>query len=379
MGLSALSVVLFTEQSRAIPAFARKHGISCSACHSPVPQLTPFGEEFATNGFQLPGMESPRYFVETGDEKLLLMRELPLSIRLDGYARYRKNNDPETDFQWPYVLKILSGGTVTKDVSYYFYFLFNERGDIAGVEDAILYFTNMWDTGIGLTVGQYQVADPIFKRELRPTFEDYAVYKVRPGNALSNLTYDRGFVLNATLPTKTDVFFSVLNGNGIGSGSGSFDKDPYKNFFFRLAQPIDSALHIGGLAYLGKERTAPGLINRTTMFGADATVGAGMFELSGQFLYRNDTNPFFLEGKDSALKTQGGFLQLTFSPELDRSNWYMFLLYNKVKSDDPTIDYHSVAGTFSYLLARNLKIMGEYAYDIGRRSHAVTIGFMTAF
>lgn len=69
---------------------------------------------------------------------------------------------------------------------------------------------------------------------------------------------------------------------------------------------------------------------------------------------------------------------MTFSPELDRSSWYMFLLYNKVESD-PRIDYHSVAGNFSYLLAGNLKIMGEYAYDIGRKSHAVTVGFVAAF
>jgi hypothetical protein len=345
-----------------------------------VPKLKPYGEEFAANGYRLKDKESPRFTRETGDDRLTLMRELPLAIRMDGFARYRSGNNPENDIQWPYVLKILSGGTVSKDISYYFYFLFNERGDVAGVEDAFLYFNDIWNSGLALTIGQYQVCDPVFKRELRPTFEDYVIYKARPGNAGADLTYDRGLILNTTLSTETNIFFSVLNGNGIGAASGgSFDKDPYKNYFFRLSQPIDSALLIGGLAYLGKERDGSGLSNRTTMIGGDVTLGMGMFELAGQFLYRTDSDPLFIAGKDSAFKTQGGFLQLTISPELDRSTWYVFLLYNNVTSDDAAADYHSVAGNFSYLLARNFKIMGEYAYDIERKSHAVTVGFMTAF
>ena len=378
-GLCAFVFLLTTERLIAIPAFARKYDMSCNVCHSPVPKLKPFGEEFAANGFQLPDKEPPRFTRETGDDKLVLMRELPLAIRMDGYARYRSNNDPENDFQLPYILKILSGGTIAKDVSYYFYFLFNERGDIAGVEDALLTFNDLWSTGVGLTVGQYQVSDPMFKRETRPTFEDYVIYKARPGNAKADLTYDRGATLSATLPTETDAFFSILNGNGIGSGAGSFDKDPYKNFFFRLAQPLDSTFLVGGFAYLGKERAGPGLTNRTTMFGGDASFQIGKFELAGQFLFRGDSDPFFLAGKDSAFKTRGGFLQLAFSPELDRSTWYLFLLYNRVSSDDAALDYHSVAGNFSYILARNLKIMGEYAYDLERKSHAVTVGFVTAF
>lgn len=378
-GLCAFVLLVAAEKLMAIPAFARKYDMSCNVCHAPVPKLKPFGEEFAANGFQLPGKEPARFTRETGDDRLVLMRELPLAIRMDGSARYRSGNDPENDFQLPYILKILSGGTVAKDVSYYFYFLFNERGDVAGVEDALLTFNDLWGTGVGLTVGQYQVSDPIFKREVRPTFEDYLIYKARPGNARADLTYDRGLTLSTTFATGTEAFFSVLNGNGIGSGAGSFDKDPYKNFFFRLAQPVDSALRIGGFAYSGKERAGSGLTNRTTMFGADAAFGFGKFEVAGQFLQRDDSDPLFLAGRDSSCSTRGGFVQLTFSPDLDRSTWYLFLLYNNIASDDVALDYHSVAGNFSYVLARNLKIMGEYAYDLERNRHAVTIGFVTAF
>ena len=78
----------------AIPAFARKYQISCQVCHSPVmPRLKAFGDEFAGNGFRMTKYESPRYFIPTGDEKLSLFRELPLAIRMDGFASYNFDNE----------------------------------------------------------------------------------------------------------------------------------------------------------------------------------------------------------------------------------------------------------------------------------------------
>jgi hypothetical protein len=37
----------------AIPAFARKYGLRCSACHTVWPELNAFGQRFKDNGFQL--------------------------------------------------------------------------------------------------------------------------------------------------------------------------------------------------------------------------------------------------------------------------------------------------------------------------------------
>jgi hypothetical protein len=37
----------------ALPAFARKYGLPCSSCHEAWPMLSPFGQQFKDNGFQL--------------------------------------------------------------------------------------------------------------------------------------------------------------------------------------------------------------------------------------------------------------------------------------------------------------------------------------
>src|SRR5271169_6910666 len=45
-----------------IPAFARKYGLPCSACHEAWPMLNNFGQTFKDNGYQLGnGRDSPIY------------------------------------------------------------------------------------------------------------------------------------------------------------------------------------------------------------------------------------------------------------------------------------------------------------------------------
>jgi len=47
-------LILGTSQSAsAIPAFARKYGLRCSACHESWPMLNFFGQKFKDNGYQL--------------------------------------------------------------------------------------------------------------------------------------------------------------------------------------------------------------------------------------------------------------------------------------------------------------------------------------
>src|ERR1700751_4584230 len=41
------------ESAFALPAFARKYGLRCSACHEAWPMLNYFGQKFKDNGYQL--------------------------------------------------------------------------------------------------------------------------------------------------------------------------------------------------------------------------------------------------------------------------------------------------------------------------------------
>ena len=52
-GLVLVMVILSSTPAHAIPAFARKYGLPCSACHEAWPKLNSFGQNFKDNGYQL--------------------------------------------------------------------------------------------------------------------------------------------------------------------------------------------------------------------------------------------------------------------------------------------------------------------------------------
>src|SRR5579863_3338401 len=58
-----LGMLLTTLQpAYGIPAFARKYGLRCSACHEAWPMLNNFGQTFKDNGYQLGnGRDAPIY------------------------------------------------------------------------------------------------------------------------------------------------------------------------------------------------------------------------------------------------------------------------------------------------------------------------------
>jgi hypothetical protein len=368
----------------AMPAFARKYQMSCKTCHSPFPRLKPYGAEFAGNGFVLKDKEAPRYTADTGDTKLSLIRDIPLALRIEGYASFNSGNGETLDLSTPYLIKLLSGGELFRNVSYYFYFFFSERGKISGLEDAFIMFNDVAGD-LDVIVGQFQVSDPLFKGELRLTYENYRIYKSKPGLSGIDLTYDRGVMLTYGLKSGTDLVLEVVNGSGIGdSGAnpgGRFDADKYKNMMGRVSQDIGKSLRVGAFGYIGKEEGRYGMVNNMWMAGADATWTSPKLELNLQYVERRDKNPFFLLGSPE-LATRGGFAELIFLPRGDDSPWYGAGLFNWVESDHNDLDY--TAGTLhgGWLLRRNFRLVAEATYAFESNSGRYPrfgIGLVTAF
>lgn len=374
-----LATAFMASDALAIPAFARKYDMSCTTCHAPFPKLKPFGEDFAGNGFQLIGQEPPRYLRETGDDQLTLMREFPLAIRFEAFGRWLPQTAKRTDLQTPYGIKLLSGGHIAKDVSYYFYFFMGERGEVAGLEDAFVMFNNVFGTELDVTVGQFQSSDPLFKRELRLSFEDYEIYRVKPGLSETNLTYDRGVMFSYGFASGTDVVLEILNGNGIGPADGgrNFDSDLLKNVMLRVSQDVGEHVHVGVFGYAGSEKSL-GVQNDIRMMGPDLTVSVAPFELNVQVLRRIDDHPYFLPARHEA-NTDGGFAELLYMPDGDRSRWYLGALYNHVTSELAIPEVRGATLTGGYLLGRNLRLLAEYTLDLENTANKMTVGFTAAF
>jgi hypothetical protein len=379
----------------AIPPFARRYRVSCSLCHAPPPRLNAFGEQFAANGFMFAPGEQPRDTIATGDPLLTLANTFALGLRLDAYGQAwttAAQDETRIDFQLPYGIKLFSSGLFTENISYYLYFFLSERGEVAGLEDAYIQFTNIGGSGIALIAGQFQVSDPLFKRELRLEFEDFQVYRVRVGDTRADLTYDRGVMALYSPWDGGDLALQVLNGRGLEPAGDNrrFDRDPWKNVALRYSHEL-GPLRLGAFGLLGTEE-ADDIENRFTVWGPDATLQIGnTVELNAQYLRRSDDDPFFgAAAAPSETVVDGGFAELIWAPGGGTGRWFFTGLVNWLDADGPIFTirqgeeepldrYRSVSIGASYLLRRNLRLLLEPQYDFDQEGARFTAGFTAAF
>ena len=394
-----------------IPAFARKYGLSCATCHSPIPRLTALGEAFAANGFEFAPGEEPRDTINTGDPLLRLQNSLPLAIRYDAYMTSISNaqrGQVVVDQQFPWVMKLLSGGQVANKISYYAYFLLTERGEVAGLEDAYVQFTDIGGSGVSVIAGQFQVSDPMFKRELRLEYEDYQAYRVRVGTSPVDLTYDRGIMALYSPWSGGDVAVQVLNGQGLNLGSADkqYDRDGSKNFALRFSQDA-GPLRLGAFGYYGDESVGGGAAkNRVRVLGPDATLALGTrTELNVQLLRRWDSDPFLGScsvltpcpgGRTSAFTTRvdAALAEMIFQPGGPAGRWAFAALGNYIEGDAPVVSlrlgeqntpagflerYVTAGAGAHYLFRRNVRLMTETNWDFELDQARFIAGFSLGF
>ncbi|MDH5582508.1 MAG: hypothetical protein OEY82_01465 [Gammaproteobacteria bacterium] len=337
----------------AMPAFAREYGVSCNVCHAAYPRLNEFGATFAGDmNYRLPNWRDKT--IKTGDDQLALQPSLPLAARVQAYVQGRDGEsidpisggveaDASVDFQAPYLVKLLSSAPLTDNISYYFYMIFAEKGANTEVivEDAWFSYADLFNSGVDAMLGQFQVSDLMFPREIRMTFQDFMAYR------FAGITYDRGVLFGRGFGP-LDVSLGFVNGNGIESNYNLnspgyrrpdklFDNDSGKSVFGRLGTEI-------------------------------GPVSVGLFGLSGgQF---NVTGPAGTEtGTRDTDKLVAG---IDASGRIaDRWYWFGQVLWNRWEGFlDPALDYewtggfagvdyvHSEKWVFSALL--NLSDAGDF-------------------
>jgi len=403
--------------AEAIPVFARKYSMSCVACHSAFPRLNQFGEHFRDNNMRLPNWRDNT--VQTGDERLALPSTAPLAIRAQAYAQARegKSIDPvsgeteqaSSDFQSPYLVKLLSSAPLSDHITYYFYGIFAEKGNNGEttIEDAWFRHDDLFGSGVGMQLGQFQISDLMFARETRLSFQDFMAYR------MAGITYDRGLLFDRSLG-KFDFGLGLVNGNGIDENFNinspgyrrpdkMFDNNSDKSIFGRIGTDIGPvSLGLFGLSGEQANATGPAGLdsgNRDTdkrIVGLDISGDVqGKTYWYAQLLW-NSWDGFLDKNED--YNWWGGFLGADYIPN---DFWAFSALYNYADADDLSntdtiyegIDINSLSLTASYYFMRNVKGIAEVNIDfLGEDSrkgtyytghltkeHYILFGFDAAF
>lgn len=121
--LVMIAVTLYPAPADAIPAFARKHNLTCTACHTKPPRLNDFGEAFHMAGFKIPSLRDgerlhKRQLGHVWTETDLLNIA---AIRARGSLAevVSGGDDDNTDLGYPQYVELYLAGTLTDDISYF--------------------------------------------------------------------------------------------------------------------------------------------------------------------------------------------------------------------------------------------------------------------
>lgn len=79
----------------AVPSFARQTGMTCAACHTMIPELTPFGREFKLNGYVLDNLRQIRGETMQRRQTLALNQLAPISFM--AQVSYTRTSQPLPD------------------------------------------------------------------------------------------------------------------------------------------------------------------------------------------------------------------------------------------------------------------------------------------
>jgi len=387
---AVLAVLAWPSAAPAMPAFARQYDISCVMCHSAFPRLNEFGEYFAGNNMRLPQWRETTK--DLSDERLALPPALPLAIRAQAFVQGRDSeevdfetgptgNDSDFDIQAPYLIKLLSSAPLSDNISYYFYAIYAEKGGNGEVivEDAWFSYADIAGSGVNGMLGQFQVSDLMFPREVRLTFQDFYAYRA------AGITYDRGIILDRGFGP-LDVAVGITNGNGIEENitinspgyrrpDHMFDNDSDKNIFGRIGGAV-GPVNVGIFGLVGEQKSAAGFAGADTgsrdtdktIYGVDLSGSIGEKTHWFTQLLWNEWDEFLDADPSVDYDWWGGFAGVDY---IMNDRWVFSMLYNYTDASDfddtgtvyEGIDINSLTFGASYYFMRNVKGVIELNVD----------------
>jgi len=167
--------LLSVKHKAAIPAFARKYSLACSACHTVWPELNPFGQAFKDRGYQLgndrdsPIWQNPSYWPisarTTPNFHFETTTNQPIDSIPGNTAAGQYSGTVTTSGFDLSGIDILMFGTLYKNIT----FGLTPSSDAFGsfhIETAYVRFDNIGSTWVNLKMGKFELDNLISEKRL---------------------------------------------------------------------------------------------------------------------------------------------------------------------------------------------------------------------
>jgi hypothetical protein len=319
----------------AIPAFARKYGLPCSACHEAWPKLNSFGQAFRDNGYQLgndrdaPIWQNPSYFPISFRITPNWHRESSNNQTVDAIPGENNSGNAEATIATQGFdlsgLDIWTAGTLYKNIS----FVILPSSDPTATfhfESAFVRLDNLFKTRwLNLKFGKFELDNLISEKRLLFLSQNAGFYQVyhyltfEEQNAVNGgkNPLNPGFGIgdnqlgvelsghSANSYTRYSVALLSSTDGNVNLPNGSYDG------FTSFSQAFDvgrlGLQRVGAFAYFGQRPTYSQTVQGVPVLGAG--LGAKSFYRAGLagdwYLGKFDFSTVFVHGWDNAFLGTG--------------------------------------------------------------------------
>lgn len=234
--LTVSALCLISAPARAIPAFARKYNLPCSACHEAWPKLNNFGQAFRDNGYQLgndrdePLSQVPSYWPITFRITPQWHRESNERVAVDNIPGDASSGQTEkristSGFDTSGV-DIWAAGTLFKNIS----FVVLPSSDASGnfhFESAWVRFDNLAGSRwLNLKFGKFELDTPVSEKRIL------------------TLSQNGGFYQNYHFTPPGDTNLTVMGDNQLGVELQGHSANSYIRYSAALVSDSDGDVNL---------------------------------------------------------------------------------------------------------------------------------------
>ncbi len=153
----SLGVFIAAPMAHAVPSFARQTGMTCAACHTVFPELTPFGREFKLNGYVMDNIKQITGINTDNRQTLSLNSIPPLSVMLQISYTHTGTALPDSaatgalakdgDVLFPQQASLFYAGKIADNFGAFIQLTYNGVDDHFGIDNTDIRYARHFDLG----------------------------------------------------------------------------------------------------------------------------------------------------------------------------------------------------------------------------------------
>ncbi|HHN74234.1 MAG TPA: hypothetical protein ENK10_03315 [Acidobacteria bacterium] len=359
-----LCLAAFVSDAQAIPAFARKHNLSCATCHVAMPYLNSTGRAFKEAGYRMPdedGIVDPEAQPNKKlSDRLVFDKNFPVAARIKGYI-YDKKKDSKKQIRPLHEVSILSGGNFWDTGSWFIELEGEDEEDFATSIHGTFGWHPSRAANIRAGIGSILHVDPY------NSLQDGMRLTAANKRALSIGTEEdaslRGAAQFINFYGRKGKFFYMA---GYSAGNNNPEGNNPQDILGRVAYDFTPDKMVGGFYFDGTHTvgTTDPMDVDIKRYGIDWNLAFGDLYLDGMWMKsETDYGPVLLKANGTQTNT-AGFAEFFYTSKRGGSPFFVPLIrYDWTELNDGADQYATITGQLGFYVIENAKLAFEYSKD----------------